>query len=208
MSVRFKRVANEARRRTPRGAVEAQRGRKGGASRRWNGAVAHVCKVRRTDGEKFGTIWREFRGEARIGAREPRGLSRCEGDDAASAPLRMRSARLAQDGGPRAGARLGGAVGSPRAWRNLRTSSGSRTSARMRMRPWQFGHAKASMPRVRSSSAQERYRQPARFGLLDSHSATSTAGGGAVEVENALARPRPRRTCADRSCDPDPAMVA
>jgi hypothetical protein len=55
---------------------------------------------------------------------------------AASAPERIRRPRLCPDGGPRAGARSGGSVGSPRARRNRRTSSGSRTSARMRMRPW------------------------------------------------------------------------
>ena len=96
---------------------------------------------------------------------EVRGRSRLGLLYAASAPLRIRSARLAQNGGPRAGARAGATVASPMAWSVRLMSCASRTRASTRIRPAHFGHARPSMPSVPSSSAQERYRQGDAVGV-------------------------------------------
>ena len=54
-------------------------------------------------------------------------------------------------GGSRAGASVGAVVGRPRAVRNLATPSGSRTNARIFMRPPQPGHTSTSTPKERFS---------------------------------------------------------
>jgi hypothetical protein len=98
-------------------------------------------------------------------------------------PAARRSTRLRQYGGPRAGARAGASVDSPRPRRKRRTDAASLTSATRRMRPPQRGHARTSIAKHRlRSSAHGRYRDPARFAGFSASAVPSaaTAGRGTI----------------------------
>jgi hypothetical protein len=96
-----------------------------------------------------------------------------------TSPAARRSRRLRQYGGPRAGARRGASVDSPRPRRKRRTDAASVTSATRGMRPPQRGHARTSIAKQRlRSSAQGRYRDPARFAGFSASVVPSAATGG------------------------------
>ena len=71
---------------------------------------------------------------------------------ALSSPDALRRTRLCQYGGPRAGARAGTDVGSPRVRRNRAMLLSSTTSATRRIRPWQRSQRKTSTSKVRFNS--------------------------------------------------------
>ena len=103
-----------------------------------------------------------------------------------TSPAARRSTRLRQYGGPRAGARAGASVDSPRRRRKRRTDAASVTSATRRMLPPQRGHARTSIAKQRlRSSAQGRYRDPARFAGFSASAAT--AGRGTIFGRSLLA---------------------
>jgi len=105
-----------------------------------------------------------------------------------TSPAALRSTRLIQYGGPRAGARVGVSVGSPRPRRNRRTDAASVTSATRRMRPPHVGQARTSIEKhLLRSSAQGRYREPT--GLVDvSASGGSSAASGTAVVGTIFGR--------------------
>ena len=100
-----------------------------------------------------------------------------------TSPAARRSTRLRQYGGPRASARAGASVDSPKARRKRRTDAASVTSATRRMRPPQRGHARTSIAKQRlRSSAHGRYRDPAGFAGFSASAVPSaaTAGRGTI----------------------------
>ena len=125
---------------------------------------------------------------------------------ACASALRRITTVLLQNGGPRAGARGGGSVGSPRWRRILRMLAGSCTSAYSRSVPPQRQRV-ASWPKLRrSSSARERRRQ--REGVLREGASVSGAarsfacgdwtGGGSRGVGAGTMRER-HLACDDRT---------
>ena len=111
-----------------------------------------------------------------------------------TSPAARRSTRLLQYGGPRAGARRGASVDSPRPRRKRRTDAASVTSATRRMRPPQRGHARTSIAKQRlRSSAQGRYRDPACFAGFSASAVPSAATAG----RGTTLRPHLARRCED-----------